>query len=271
VSQRSAIDPGAAALLIVLCAVWGGGQVAIKVGNQGITPLYHAAIRSGGAALLVWGWSALSSTSLTRRDGTLAYGMTIATLFAVEFVCVYWGFMYTTASRGVLFIYAAPFLVALGAHWLFPEERLHGSKIAGLIAALAGLTLAFADGLSLPTRREVLGDLLQRAGAFLWAATTLIIKAWGRGTSPHRTLLYQLAGSAVLLGALAAVAGETGVTRLRAPVVARCSIRSSWSLSRATLRGSGCSPGSRPRTCTRTRSGRRSSGSSVAGCCWATR
>jgi hypothetical protein len=86
VSQRSAIDPGAAALLIVLCAVWGGGQVAIKVGNQGITPLYHAAIRSGGAALLVWGWSALSGTSLTRRDGTLAHGMTIATLLGIYLV-----------------------------------------------------------------------------------------------------------------------------------------------------------------------------------------
>jgi hypothetical protein len=55
--------------------------VAIKVGNQGITPLYHAAVRSGGAALLVWGWSALSGISLIRHDGTLAYGMTIATLF----------------------------------------------------------------------------------------------------------------------------------------------------------------------------------------------
>jgi hypothetical protein len=47
--------------------------VAITVGNQGITPLYHAAIRSGGAGLLVWGWSVLSGISLTRRDGTLAW------------------------------------------------------------------------------------------------------------------------------------------------------------------------------------------------------
>ena len=218
-TQRSAIDPAVAALLIVLCAVWGVGQVAIKVGNQGITPLYHAAIRSGGAALLVWGWSARGGIPLTRRDGTMAYGMTIATLFAIEFVCVYWGFMYTTASRGVLFIYAAPFFVALGAHWLFPEERLHGTKIAGLIAALGGLTLAFADGLRLPTRREVLGDLLLLGGALLWAATTLIIKARGRAISPHRTLFYQLAGSAMLLGALAVVTGEAGVTALGAPVV----------------------------------------------------
>lgn len=218
-SQRSAIDPAAAALLIVLCAVWGAGQVAIKVGNQGISPLYHAAVRSAGAALLVWGWSALRGLSLGRRDGTAAYGATIATLFALEFVCVYWGFMYTTAARGVLFIYAAPFFVALGAHWLFPGERLHGTKVAGLVAAFIGLTLAFADGLRLPTHREVLGDLLELCGALLWAATTLVIKARGQGTSPHRTLFYQLAGSAVLLGALAVVSTEPGVTRLGAPVV----------------------------------------------------
>ena len=131
-SQRSAIDPAAGALLLVLCAIWGAGQVAIKVGNQGVSPLYHAAIRSAGSALLVWGWSARRGIPLARRNGTALYGATIATLFALEFVCVYWGFMYTTAVRGVLFIYTAPFFVALGAHWLFPSERLHGAKTAGL-------------------------------------------------------------------------------------------------------------------------------------------
>jgi drug/metabolite transporter (DMT)-like permease len=219
VSQRSAIDPAAAALLVVLCAVWGAGQVAIKVGNQGISPLYHATIRSAGAALLVWGWSAWRGIPLGRRDGTGVYGAIIAILFALEFVCVYWGFMFTTAVRGVLFIYATPFFVALGAHWLFPAERLDGTKIAGLIAAFAGLSLAFADGLRLPTHREVLGDVLELAGAALWAATTLIIKARGQATSPHQTLFYQLGGSAMLLGALAVASGEAGVTRLTGPVV----------------------------------------------------
>jgi drug/metabolite transporter (DMT)-like permease len=223
VSQRSAIDPAVAALLILLCAVWGVGQVAIKVGNEGISPLWHAAIRSGGSALLLWGWSAWRGISLTRRDGTALYGATIATLFALEFVCVYWGFMFTTASRGVLFIYSTPFFVALGAHWLFPEERLRGTKVAGLVVAFAGLALAFADGLRLPTRREVLGDVLQLAGAVLWAATTLLIKARGQGVSPHRTLFYQLAGSAVLLGAFAVGSGEPGVTRLTGLVAAAVS------------------------------------------------
>jgi len=214
VTRRAAIGPAVGALLILLCAIWGVGQVAIKVGNQGISPLWHAAIRSGGSALLLWAWSAARGISLTSRDGTAGYGATIALLFALEFVCVYWGFVYTTASRGVLFIYATPFFVALGAHALFPEERLNAPKVMGLVVAFAGLALAFADGLRLPTRRELLGDVLQLAGAILWAATTLVIKARGQRVTPHRTLFYQLAGSALLLGALAVATGEPGVVRL---------------------------------------------------------
>jgi drug/metabolite transporter (DMT)-like permease len=220
VRQRPTIDPAAGALLVFLCALWGAGQVAIKVGNQGVSPLYHAALRSAGAALLVWGWSTWRGISLVRRDGTALYGLTIATLFAIEFVCIYWGFMFTTASRGVLFIYATPFFVALGAHWLFPTERLSGTKLAGLVAAFAGLALALADGLRLPTYREVLGDVLELAGAALWAATTLIIKARGQATTPHRTLFYQLAGSAIIRAALAVASGEAGVTHPTGPVVA---------------------------------------------------
>lgn len=219
-SQRPAIGPAVAALLILLCAIWGIGQVAIKVGNQGISPLWHAALRSAGSALLLWAWSAGRGISLTPRDGTAGYGAVIAVLFALEFVCVYWGFMFTTASRGVLFIYATPFFVALGAHWLFPEERLSTTKVVGLVVAFGGLALAFADGLRLPTRREILGDSLQLGGAILWAATTLIIKARGRSVTPHRTLFYQLAGSALLLGVLAMATGEPGVTRLTGVVVA---------------------------------------------------
>ena len=219
-SPRPAIGPAVAALLVLLCAIWGVGQVAIKVGNQGISPLWHAALRSAGSALLLWVWSAGRGISLIRRDGTASYGATIAILFAVEFVCIYWGFMFTTASRGVLFIFSTPFFVALGAHWLFPaEERLHPTKVLGLVVAFTGLAIAFADGLRLPTRRELLGDVLQIAGALLWAATTLVIKARGRGVTPHRTLFYQLAGSAVLLGALSVATGEPGVTRLT-PLVA---------------------------------------------------
>jgi hypothetical protein len=146
-----------------------------------------------------------------RPEGTGVYGATIAALFALEFVCIYWGFMFTTAARGVLFIYATPFFVALGAHWLFPAERLHGTKIAGLIAAFAGLSLAFADGLRLPTHREVLGT-----------SSSSRAPSSGRRRPHHQGARpgHQSAPDAVLparrldaaLGALAMASGECGVT-----------------------------------------------------------
>ncbi len=218
--RRAPIDPLTAGFLVALCAIWGGGQAAIKVGNAGITPVWHAAIRSAGAAALVGAWAGWRGIPLVARGELLSYGAPIAALFAAEFVCIYRGFVYTTAARGVVFIYAAPFVVALGAHWLLPAERLSRTKLLGLLAAFGGLALAFADALRLPTRRELGGDLLELAGAALWAATTLLIKVRGGAVPAHRTLFYQLAGSAALLAAVAALTGERGVILLTGPVVA---------------------------------------------------
>jgi hypothetical protein len=128
------------------------------VGNQGISPLYHAAIRSGGARPPRLGvvLGARHPRAPSRRHRRLRRHD--CALFALEFVCIYWGFMFTTRGcAGCCFIYATPFFVALGAHWLFPAERLSGAKVAGLVAAFAGLRSRSADGLRLPTHREILG------------------------------------------------------------------------------------------------------------------
>lgn len=128
--------------------------------------------------------------------------------------------VYTTASRAVLFIYMAPFVVTIGAHWLIPGERLRAAKIAGLVCAFSGLGIAFADALRLPTRRELVGDAMVLAGAVFWGATTLVIKARRRQIGPSRTLFYQLAGSAMILLALSFLFREPGFTDPRAIVIA---------------------------------------------------
>jgi drug/metabolite transporter (DMT)-like permease len=141
-------------------------------------------------------------------------------LFAFEFVFVYWGLVYTSVSRATLFIYMAPFVVTLGAHWLLPAERLRATTVVGLGCAFAGLAIAFADGLRLPDRRELAGDAMEFAGAVLWGATTLVIKARGAGLGATTTLFYQLAGSALVLLPLAALTGEAGITNPTPLVIA---------------------------------------------------
>lgn len=211
--RRSHLDLLAMSMLVVMCASWGFQQVAIKVANAEISPVLQAGLRSAGAAVLVLGWSALRGVRLFERDGSLWLGLVIAALFGIEFVFLYWGLAFTTASRGIIFLYTAPFFVAGGAHFFIDGERLHGAKLVGLLAAFVGVGVAFWDSLALPTHRELLGDGMMLVAAVLWGATTVAIKATKLiRIHPQKTLLYQLAGSAVLLIPLSPLMGESGLT-----------------------------------------------------------
>ena len=200
------------ALLVLLCVVWGFTQVTIKLANAGFSPLLQAGLRSAGSGLLLWAWSAARGVPLFRRDGTLGYGALIAALFAAEFILIYEGLVLTTAARAVLFVYTAPFVVALGAHVFVPGERLRPLKVAGLVCAFIGVALGLADGLRLPTRSELVGDVLVLGGAVCWGATTVVVKASRHvHLTPNKTLFYQLAGSALVLLPLSRALGEPGV------------------------------------------------------------
>jgi len=206
------IPPSAAALQVLLCMIWGLGQVATKVGNTGISPIWQAALRSIGATLLLVAWIAWRRIPLGDRAGTLAPGVVAGVLFGLEFVFLFVGLAYTTAVRAVLLLYSAPFFVALGAHFFVPNDRLTRNKLVGLAAAFAGLLLAFGDRLAAPDARALVGDLLCLGAAFMWGATTIVIKTTAlRRAPPEATLLYQLAVSAPLMVALSYAFGEPGV------------------------------------------------------------
>jgi len=188
---------------------WGFNNVAIKLAIHDIPPLIQSAARSAIAALLVAGWGQARGIPLLKRDGTLAAGVLAGVLFALEFLLIYRGLVWTTATRGVLFLYLAPFFVVIGSRWLIPSDHFHLSQWLGLSLSFIGIVIAF--GLPTPAAdpRQVLGDLMLVGGAAAWAATTLIIKASALNRiSAEKTLLYQLVVSAPLLGLGAILFGE---------------------------------------------------------------
>jgi drug/metabolite transporter (DMT)-like permease len=211
-NRRPQLDSAAILLMVLLCACWGFNQVAIKLANAGISPIFQAGLRSAGSALLVWAWSAHRGVRLFARDGTRGLGLVVGVLFGAEFVFLYWSLVFTSASRAVLFLYTSPFVVAVGAHFLVPGEHLRWPQVVGLISAFCGIALAFGDALRLPTHGELLGDGLALLAALLWGATTVVIKATRLArASPHKNLFYQLAISAGLLPIASWVAGERGI------------------------------------------------------------
>ncbi len=211
------LDTVAVVALVVCCAVWGLGQAAGKATLVEVPALMQAAIRSCGAAVLVALWARWRGIPLFDRDGTLAAGLWAGALFALEFGLIFTGLRFTTASRMVVFVYLAPFVVALGMPLIARNERLDGLQCIGLIAAFGGVAWAFAEGFQQPSvgERQWLGDALGVAGAVFWGATTLVIRATRLSqAAAEKTLLYQLAVSGLALGLASWLVGEPVPARL---------------------------------------------------------
>jgi drug/metabolite transporter (DMT)-like permease len=203
------LDVLAIAVTLVLCLSWGFNQVAIKLAIHEIPPLIQSSARSLIAAVLVGALTQVRGIPLFKRDGTLAAGLWAGVLFALEFLLIYRGLAWTTATRAVLFIYLAPFFVVIGSRWLIPGDHFHLSQWLGLLISFVGIVIAF--GLPTPATdpRQVLGDIMMVGAALAWAATTLLIKASALSRiSAEKTMLYQLVVSAPLLAIGALVFGE---------------------------------------------------------------
>jgi len=215
--RKSHLDTLAVASLVGCCFLWGLNQVAAKAALPEVPPLWQAAARSLGGAGLVAAWARLRGIRMFTRDATLPGGLLAGALFAAEFVCIFVGLQFTTASRMAVFIYISPFVVALGMPFIARAEALSRAQLVGLLLAFAGVAWAFAEGFTQPAAgpHQLLGDGLGVLAGVLWGATTLAI----RGTklsaaSAEKTLLYQLAISGALLLLLAVLQGAPLPTRL---------------------------------------------------------
>ena len=200
---------GAIALMLMLCLTWGFNQIAIKLVLAEIPPYLQAMIRSAGALVVILSIAAVRGTKLFERDGSLPAGLFCGLLFGVEFVLIFHGLEFTSASRAAVFLYTAPFFVAMGSYqWL--GERLRMVQWAGLAVSFAGVAFAIGVPQADVDAKVLLGDVMIVAGAVLWAATTLCVKATKLGRCPpEKALGYQVAMSIPILGLAALLAGET--------------------------------------------------------------
>jgi drug/metabolite transporter (DMT)-like permease len=212
VTHTSATRPlglAAVALMVMCCLSWGFNQVAVKLVLPEIPPFLQATIRSSGGLVVVLLVAWARGVKLFERDGTLKAGLCAGIVFGIEFVLIYRGLLYTTASRASVFLYCAPFVVALGSYQ-FLGERLRAVQWGGLALSFAGVALAIGVPQANVDSRVLMGDLMLVAGGVLWAATTLIIKATPLLTAPaEKGLAYQVAMSIPILGLAAWLSGES--------------------------------------------------------------
>jgi drug/metabolite transporter (DMT)-like permease len=216
-SAERSLSAGAVAMMLMLCLSWGFNQIAVKLVLPDVPPMLQATIRSAGAlpVLLLIAW--LRGVKLFRRDNTLVPGLFAGVMFGLEFVLIYHGLLLTSALRAVVFLYTAPFFVALGSYQ-FLGERLRASQWGGLALSFAGVALAIGVPQADVDARVLLGDLMIVGGGALWAATTLVVKATTLlKVAPEKALGYQVATSIPILAVAAWISGER-LTHLPGPL-----------------------------------------------------
>ncbi len=214
------LDLFAILILTSMCVCLAVGQVAIKVANDGISPVLQAGLRSLAGAVVVGLFAVLRGVALFRRDGIFWPALLTSLFFAAEFAFLYPALKLTTASHVVILLYTAPFVVAVGAHFLIPGDRLTTAKIAGLVLALCGVAAvmlgkeaATGAGAASQSGPSLTGDLMCLGGALAWGGLTLTIRATRLArVAPERVTFIQLLVSGPLLMGLSPLIGETGIT-----------------------------------------------------------
>jgi drug/metabolite transporter (DMT)-like permease len=218
--------------MLAFCLSLGVNQVIVKLALPEIAPLVQAALRSGGGTIVLGLFALATDRDFFKKDGTFWPGIAVGVVFAIEFVLLYLGLQLTSASHAVLFLYTAPFFVALGLIIFFPQERLRALQWSGLILAFVGVACALGSswwGSSAIDKTVLVGDLLCLIGGALWAGTTLIVKATNlRSASALKVLLYQLGVSAVVIAAAAVAHNEPWPHNLSPIALASMTYQTIW-------------------------------------------
>jgi drug/metabolite transporter (DMT)-like permease len=219
-TERRPPDAGAIAIMVLLTATWGFTQVAAKLAANDVSVVMQGALRSIISVALLLVWAYWRRIPLFARDGTWWPGIVAGALYAGEFFFIYAGLAYTSASRMVVFAYLAPVLTAVGVHLFVAGEKLVGIQWLGVALAFGGIAVAFGDGFySDPS--SLLGDAFGIIAAFLWAATTVVIRTTSlANATASKTLFYQIGIAALVLPLVSYLMGEPGVIAITPVAVA---------------------------------------------------
>ncbi|MBI3946781.1 MAG: DMT family transporter [Armatimonadetes bacterium] len=188
--DRAAMEGWVVALVLLLCAGWGGLAPAIKVALREVPPVALAGWRFliGILAILLW-CAARGIAIWPERRHWPTLGV-IAVMFVAQIALLNAGTRFTSAGHSTLLLATHPLFVAVFVHFVLHDDRLSTPKALGLLLAFAGVAAVVAERLQ---GGSFLGDALVCVSAVLLGALVTITKwAYRRGLTPYQVLAGQI-------------------------------------------------------------------------------
>lgn len=173
-----------AALVALLCVIWGSTWIVIRGGLDDLPPLTSAGARFLLAALVM---SALAPWLAPREGGSrapLRLSLVVGVLqFGVSYAAVYW--VETRLPSGIVSVLWAvnPLLVAIATRRYLRGEKLDVRQWSGLAVGFGGVALLFFRDLDRFGPGAVPAALVLFASPVAAAIATTVVKRQGGGVS----------------------------------------------------------------------------------------
>lgn len=186
------LDLRAAALSLLLSALWGGNPVAIKIGLLDAPPFRLGWMRFvlGGLSIAAWaGWTgALAKFRIDRHEWRPL--LWLGLLFTLQIGSLNLGTQLTTASHSAVLLHAYAVHTVVLAHFQVPGDRLTLRKLGGVLIAYAGIVILFARQ-SGGGEATLHGDLIVSVSALLLGERTIYLARAVQRIDPTKLLLAQ--------------------------------------------------------------------------------
>ena len=198
-NKKNNIDLLGGATLIIFSMLLGLNQTLVKIVNYGIHPVFQVGLRSLIASIPVLVFCILFKKKISIRDGSFLPGVICGSIFALEFILLFFALEYTSVARSSVLFYSMPVWLSIAAHFLFKNEKLNFIKILGFsISILAVFIALFSKEETI--QGNIIGDIFALIASFLWASIVLIVRTTNlKNSSPEMQLLYQLVVSSILV------------------------------------------------------------------------
>lgn len=213
------LDLRAAALAIVIAAIWGGNLVALKLGFASIPPLWSAFWRMAIALPFLYVWTRMERDDLRLTRDDVVPLSALALLFFGQIGLLNLGTDWTSPAYAVILLNANPVFASVLAHYFLPDDRLSWLRVLGLAIAVTGVSFVF---LGRPSEalapRPYLGNATILLSSVLVASRMIYTKRIVIKQSVTRTIFWQVTLSLPLFLA-AAAAVEPLTTAPLTPIV----------------------------------------------------
>jgi drug/metabolite transporter (DMT)-like permease len=208
----------AVAFTVLLCTLFGANATAIKISLGGLGLFTTAALRFGGAAVVIFLWAAITGKPI-RLSGHQIWPMLIlGMVFYVQLTLFYLGLSRTTASHGTLISNILPFVVLVLAHFFLDEDRFSTRKLVGLALGFGGVAMLLGDAGKID-QSALQGDLFVLAAVLVWGCNAVYTKRIIAAFHPIQITLFPLSVAAPLFLVSALVMDQEMIVRVDGPIL----------------------------------------------------